>query len=49
MSGPSIRQAAVALLAGALFGLGLVISGMTEADGEEDTSYRYLLMPILRF
>ena len=30
MSGPSIRQAAVALLAGALFGLGLVISGMTD-------------------
>lgn len=27
----------------------VVISGMTEADGEEDTSYRYLLMPILRF
>ena len=30
MSGASIRQAAVALLAGALFGLGLVISGMTD-------------------
>lgn len=27
----------------------VVISGMTEAGGEEDTSYRYLLMPILRF
>ena len=27
----------------------VVISGMQEPDGEVDSAYRYLLMPILRF
>lgn len=27
----------------------VVISGLSEPDGEDDASYRYLLMPILRF
>ena len=27
----------------------VVISGQQEIDGEYDSSYRYLLMPIIRF